>query len=203
MKQTVIGSFIKVFVLILFAFSPSDIFCQKVVINTSAGNIELELYGDKAPATVANFLQYVKDKVYDGGSFYRVVRPDNQKPDQPHIEVIQGGIDSDSLKRRGPIELERTSVTGLKHLDGTISMARSTPNSATSEFFICINPQPPLDFGGKRNPDGQGFAAFGKVTKGMKVVKKIQKQKAVLYPALGLNQRLKKSVKILKISIKE
>jgi peptidyl-prolyl cis-trans isomerase A (cyclophilin A) len=180
----------------------SPIFSQKVVIVTTEGKIEVELYADKAPGTVANFLQYVKDMVYDGGSFYRVVRPDNQRPNQPHIEVIQGGIDMDSLKRRGPIELERTSITGLKHLDGTISMARSTPNSATSEFFICINPQPSLDFGGTRNPDGQGFAAFGKVTKGMKVVKKIQKQKAELYPSLGLNQKLIKPIKILKIYIK-
>jgi peptidyl-prolyl cis-trans isomerase A (cyclophilin A) len=180
----------------------SPIFSQKVVIVTTEGKIEVELYADKAPGTVANFLQYVKDKVYDGGSFYRVVRPDNQRPNQPHIEVIQGGIDMDSLKRRSPIELERTSITGLKHLDGTISMARSTPNSATSEFFICINPQPSLDFGGTRNPDGQGFAAFGKVTKGMKVVKKIQKQKAELYPSLGLNQKLIKPIKILKIYIK-
>jgi peptidyl-prolyl cis-trans isomerase A (cyclophilin A) len=203
MEQMVFSRIIKVFVIAFFGFLSSDMWSQKVLISTTAGNIELELYRDKAPITVANFLQYVKDKVYDGGSFYRVVRPNNQKPDQPHIEVIQGGTDTDSLKRRGPIELERTSVTGLKHLDGTISMARSTPNSATSEFFICINPQPALDFGGKRNPDGQGFAAFGKVTKGMKVVKKIQKQKAILYPALGLNQRLEKSVKILKISIIE
>ena len=187
----------------LISLLSTNIFSQRVIINTTAGNIEIELYGDKAPVTVANFLQYVKDKVYDGGSFYRVVRPENQKPDQPHIEVIQGGIDSDSLKRRGSIELERTSITGLKHLDGTISMARSTPNSATSEFFICLKPQPSLDFGGKRNPDGQGFAAFGKVTKGMKIVKKIQNGETTVYPALGLNQKLVKPVKILKIRIKE
>lgn len=203
MNQFFLGRLMNVCIITIFALMSFDTTGQKVIISTSDGNIELELYADKAPITVANFLQYIKDKVYDGGSFYRVVRPDNQKPDQPHIEVIQGGTDSDSLRRRGPIELERTSVTGLKHLDGTISMARSTPNSATSEFFICINPQPSLDFGGKRNPDGQGFAAFGKVTKGMKVVKRIQKQKATLYPALGLNQRLIKSVKILKISIIE
>lgn len=185
--------------LILFSFSQAQ--AQKVRIYTSAGNIEVELYGDKAPVTTSNFLQYVKDGVYNGGSFYRAVRPNNQRKDQPHIEVIQGGTDADSLKRRGPIELERTSLTGLKHEDGTISMARSTPNSATSEFFICINAQPSLDFGGTRNPDGQGFAAFGKVTKGMKIVKKIQQEKTTLYPALGLNQRLIKSVKIIKIEI--
>ncbi len=192
---------LKIFVLSLIIFSFTQVQAQKVRIYTSAGNIEVELYGDKAPLTTSNFLQYVKDGVYNGGSFYRAVRPNNQRKDQPHIEVIQGGTDADSLKRRGPIELERTTLTGLKHEDGTISMARSTPNSATSEFFICINAQPSLDFGGTRNPDGQGFAAFGKVTKGMKIVKKIQQEKTTLYPALGLNQRLIKSVKIIKIEI--
>jgi peptidyl-prolyl cis-trans isomerase A (cyclophilin A) len=192
---------LKILVLSFIIFSFAHVQAQKVRIYTSAGNIEVELYGDKAPVTTSNFLQYVKDGVYNGGSFYRSVRPNNQRKDQPHIEVIQGGTDADSLKRRGPIELERTSLTGLKHEDGTISMARSTPNSATSEFFICINAQPSLDFGGTRNPDGQGFAAFGKVTKGMKIVKKIQQEKTTLYPALGLNQRLIKSVKIIKIEI--
>ena len=192
---------LKILVLSFIIFSFAHVQAQKVRIYSSAGYIEVELYGDKAPVTTSNFLQYVKDGVYNGGSFYRAVRPNNQRKDQPHIEVIQGGTDADSLKRRGPIELERTSLTGLKHEDGTISMARSTPNSATSEFFICINAQPSLDFGGTRNPDGQGFAAFGKVTKGMKIVKKIQQEKTTLYPALGLNQRLIKSVKINKIEI--
>ena len=179
----------------------SMLFGQRVVINTSKGKIEVELYGDKAPITTTNFLQYVQDKVYDGGTFYRAVRKDNQRQGQPYIEVIQGGIDQDSMKRRDPITLERTGTTGIKHENGTISMARSTPNSATSEFFICINDQPSLDFGGNRNPDMQGFAAFGKVTKGMNVVKKIQKGKTTFYPSLGLNQKLVKPVTIHSITI--
>ena len=69
---------------------------------------------------------------------------------------------------------EPTSVTGIRHLDGVVSMARSEPGSASTEFFICIGDQPALDFGGNRNPDGQGFAAFGKVIKGMEVVRSIQ-----------------------------
>lgn len=192
---------LKILILSLTIFSFSQAQTQKVRIYTSAGNIEVELYGDKAPITTANFLQYIKDGVYNGGSFYRAVRPNNQRKDQPHIEVIQGGTDADSLRRRAPIELERTSVTGLKHENGTISMGRTSPNSASSEFFICINDQPSLDFGGTRNPDGQGFAAFGKVINGMKVVKKIQQRKTKLYPALGLNQRLINPVKIIKIEI--
>ena len=89
--------------------------------------------------------------------------------------------------------METTKQTGLHHTNGTISMARGAPASATSSFFICINDQPSLDFGGKRNPDGQGFAAFGKVTKGMDVVKKIQQ----LYPDQG--QYFKPPVTIISI----
>ena len=146
-------------------------------IKTSLGDIIIELYPDKAPATVANFLKYVDAQLYDSSSFFRAVRMDNQPNNVVKIEVIQGG-NVDSVKQFPPIPIETTEKTGLHHLNGTLSMARSTPNSATCNFFICINDQPSLDFGGKRNPDGQGFAAFGKVTKGMDVVKQIQN----LYP---------------------
>ena len=152
----------------------------RCLIKTSLGNIAVELYPDKAPLTVANFLKYVDAHLYDSSSFFRAVRLDNQPNNPVKIEVIQGG-NVDSLKQFPPIPMETTSQTGLSHLDGTISMARSSPASATCSFFICINDQPSLDFGGKRNPDGQGFAAFGKVTGGMDVVKKIQQ----LYPEQG------------------
>jgi peptidyl-prolyl cis-trans isomerase A (cyclophilin A) len=119
----------------------------------------------------------------------------NQPKDSVKIEVIQGG-NVDSLKQFPPIPLETTEQTKLRHKNGTISMARSTPNSATCSFFICINDQPSLDFGGKRNKDGQGFAAFGKVTGGMDVVKKIQQ----LYPEQG--QYFKPPVPISSVRIK-
>lgn len=166
-------------VLILFAFviNAASQKIPKCLIKTSLGDITVELYPDKAPLTVANFLQYVDAHLYDSSSFFRAVRLDNQPNNPVKIEVIQGG-NVDSLKQFPPIPMESTSQTGLHHLDGTISMARGTPASATCSFFICINDQPSLDFGGKRNPDGQGFAAFGKVTSGMDVVKKIQQ----LYP---------------------
>jgi peptidyl-prolyl cis-trans isomerase A (cyclophilin A) len=147
---------------------------QKVQIETNMGNITVELYADKAPVTVANFLRYVDEKRYDGGSFYRVVRLDNQANSPVKIEVIQGGVHNDTSKILPPIPQETTNKTGVLHRNGTISMARGAPDSGASEFFICINAQPELDFGGKRNPDGQGFAAFGQVTKGMKVVRRIQ-----------------------------
>lgn len=147
---------------------------QQVQIKTSVGSITVELYAAKAPVTVANFLRYVDEKRYDNGSFYRVVRMDNQATSPVKIEVIQGGVHDDSSKILPPIPQETTNITGVLHLDGTISLARGQPESGASEFFICINDQPELDFGGKRNPDGQGCAAFGKVTKGMNVVRKIQ-----------------------------
>ena len=169
----------------------------RVLIQTEAGDIEVELDAAKAPNTVANFLKYADGKFYDGGRFHRTVTPDNQPDNNVKIEVVQAGINPDRVKDEfKPIKLERTKDTGLRHKDGTISMARLGPDTATSDFFICVGDQPELDFGGKRNPDGQGFAAFGRVVKGMDVVKKIQKS-----PADG--QTLKPPVKITKITRKE
>jgi peptidyl-prolyl cis-trans isomerase A (cyclophilin A) len=103
------------------------------------------------------------------------VRLQNQPGKTVLIEVVQAGVNPSREKEGFPaIALERTSATGLKHEDGTLSMARDGPDTATSDFFICIGPQPELDFGGKRNPDGQGFAAFGRVVRGMDVVRRIQ-----------------------------
>jgi peptidyl-prolyl cis-trans isomerase A (cyclophilin A) len=152
----------------------------QVSIRTDAGDFNIELYPDKAPKTVANFLKYVDGKFYEGGRFHRTVTPDNQPENTVKIQVVQAGIDPAKEKEEfAAIKLERTRDTGLSHRDGVISMARDGPDTATSDFFICVGDQPELDFGGKRNPDGQGFAAFGRVVKGMDVVKKIQKSKAV------------------------
>ena len=151
----------------------------RVLMSTELGDIELELDAAHAPATVANFLRYVDRGLYDGGVFHRTVTPDNQPDNKIRIEVIQGGINPEQTTEDGPeIILERTSITGLRHLNGTLSMARNGPDTATSDFFICINDQPELDFGGQRNPDGQGFAAFGQVVKGMDVVRAIQQAPA-------------------------
>ena len=163
-----------------------------VILETDAGDIEVQLETKKAPITSANFLKYVDGKFYDGGLFHRTVKPDNQPGDKIRIEVIQGGSNPKREKEGWPpIKLERTTLTKLEHKDGTISMARDGPDTATSDFFICIGDQPSLDFGGQRNPDGQGFAAFGKVVKGMDVVKKIQAS-----PAEG--QKVTPPIKILK-----
>ena len=164
-----------------------------VLIITKLGNIEVDLYPKKAPITVQNFLRYVDGGFYNGGLFHRTVKLHNQPDKTILIKVIQAGINPEREKESfPPIKIERTNKTGLRHRNGTISMARDTPDSATSDFFICIGDQPSLDFGGKRNPDGQGFAAFGRVVKGMDVVKKIQ-----MSPSDG--QRLTPPVRILEI----
>lgn len=165
----------------------------RVLIQTELGDIEVELDAQRAPITVANFLKYVDGGYYNGGRFHRTVKrqPDNQPGNTIKIEVIQAGVNPERAKQESPpIALERTNASGLKHLDGTISMARSGPDTATSDFFICIGAQPELDFGGQRNPDGQGFAAFGRVVKGLAVVKKIQQapaEKQALTPAIKIN----------------
>lgn len=152
-----------------------------VRIETSLGNIDVLLDTVHAPITTANFLKYVDGHFYDGGRFHRATRPDNytpHPPNRPAMAIVQGGIDP-SRRSEGfkAIPLERTSVTGLKHVPGTISMAREPgADTATSDFFICLDAQPSLDFGGKRFDDGQGAAAFGRVIAGMDVVAKIQQQ---------------------------
>ena len=154
-----------------------------VRIETAVGAIDIVVDTAHAPITSANFLKYVDAKLYDGGRFYRVTRPDNYTPappNRPMMEIIQGGIDPAKRSQvLPPIPLERTSVTGLKHVAGTVSMARSGVDSATTEFFILLDDQPSLDFGGKRFDDEQGAAAFGHVTSGLDVVRKIQQQNPV------------------------
>ena len=151
----------------------------RVLLRTGLGDITLEIDSIHAPVSAANFLRYVDGGFYGAGAFRRTVTPDNQPQSVVKIEVIQAGMDTTRRPQAfGPIPLERTSVTGLLHKDGTLSMARGGPDSATDQFFICIGDQPELDFGGKRNADGQGFAAFGRVTSGMDVVRKIQRSPA-------------------------
>lgn len=151
----------------------------QVVISTALGDFTVEVYPDRAPLSAADFLGYVDKGLLDNQSVYRIVSMANQ-PDtvRAKIEVIQFGWraadgNDDAPPPLPPIAHEPTSVTGLKHQDGTLSMARLAPGTASNAFFICIGDQPELDFGGRRNPDGQGFAAFGRVVAGMDVVRKI------------------------------
>jgi peptidyl-prolyl cis-trans isomerase A (cyclophilin A) len=146
-----------------------------VVFDTEKGAIEIEVDTVHAPITAANFLKYVEGRFYDGGTINRAVRPDNTIRHDVEIQVIQFQIDRERRREQfPPIPLERTSATGLTHHDGAVSMARAAPDTATASFSIVIGNQPEMDFGGKRNADGQGFAVFGRVVKGMDVVKAIQ-----------------------------
>jgi peptidyl-prolyl cis-trans isomerase A (cyclophilin A) len=150
-----------------------------VLLETDLGDIVLELFPDAAPITARNFLRYVTEGRYGGASFYRVVREDNQPDDPVKIAVIQGGLGmGEHPDKYPPIPHETTERSGLRHRDGTLSMGRLAPGSANAEFFICVGDQPELDFGGRRNPDGQGFAAFGRVVQGMDVVRAIHRQAA-------------------------
>lgn len=165
----------------------------QITIRTEMGDITLEIFVDEAPLTSAHFLQCVDSNLFQDASFYRVVTLHNQPRDEIKIEVIQGGIRYSSGKNMPPsIEHETTEKTGILHKDGVLSMARSSPGTASSEFFICIGDQPDLDYGGKRNPDGQGFSAFGRVVEGMEVVRTIHGQ-----PEEG--QMLIKRIKIFNI----
>lgn len=144
----------------------------RVEIATSLGPIVVEVDLKHAPISAGEFLRYVDAGLYDGGAFYRVVRADNDHSSVP-IDVIQGGL-TDAQRALPPVQHESTAQTGIRHTDGAISLARRELGSARgARFFICVGPQPELDFGGTRNPDGQGFAAFGHVVSGMNIVRKI------------------------------
>jgi peptidyl-prolyl cis-trans isomerase A (cyclophilin A) len=152
-----------------------------VRLETALGAIDLEVDLARAPVSAANFLRYVDAGRYDGARFHRTVTrvPDNQPDKSVKIEVIQAGVAAErSAADFAPIVLERTRDTGLAHGDGCLSMARDGPDTATSDFFLCIGAQPDLDFGGRRNPDGQGFAVFGRVVAGMDVVRAIHRSPA-------------------------
>ncbi|WP_210413811.1 peptidylprolyl isomerase [Luteithermobacter gelatinilyticus] len=173
-----------------------------VVIRTSLGDITVALYPERAPVTVDNFLKNMEAGLYRGGLFYRAVRLDNQRPAETTITLIQGGRNR-AVEARPPIVHETTEQTGILHRDGVISMARLAPGTADSEFFITIGDNPALDYGSDRNPDRQGYAAFGVVISGMDVVRKIQQQPTtapVADPASPVrNQIMSRPVEILDI----
>lgn len=146
-----------------------------VALFTSAGEIDINVDTVHAPKTAANFLAYVRRGAFDGGDFFRTVltHPDNQPHNRVKIDVIQAD-NRPKFVGGPPVPFESTAQTGLHHLDGTVSMARDTaPNTATTNFFICIGAQPSLDDGGRRSADHRGFAAFGQVVRGMNVVRTI------------------------------
>lgn len=144
-----------------------------VLIETKFGDIEVEIYPDKAPQTCKAFLGYIQQGLYKNASFYRILNADNQATNASKAELIQGGIwqtNPDKLQTLKGIPHESTKRTGILHKTGTISLAREEPGSANSEFFIVVGDQPGYDSGGANNPDHLGYAAFGRVVRGMDIV---------------------------------
>lgn len=150
-----------------------------IEIQTGFGDIEVELYADQAPKTVAAFLSYVDSGYFSRSTFYRVLNDENQPSNAAKTELIQGGIWKTNSKKMASLKgipHETTQQTKILHKSGVISLARLAPGTATTEFFICVGDQPGLDYGGENIADHQGYAAFGKVVNGMDVVRKIYKQ---------------------------
>ena len=149
---------------------------ETVVLETTLGDIEIELYTDKAPLSAGHFLHYADDGLYDGEGFYRAVRTETDPRDWG-MELIQGGIIGLD-EAEDAIAHETTEMTGLSHTDGAVSIARGDVGTGSAAyFFICIGEKNIfLDYGGERNPDGQGYAVFGQVVSGMDVVRAIQAQ---------------------------
>lgn len=141
---------------------------------TDLGDVVIGIFARRAPASSKAFLAEVESGHYDAGVFFRTVRKDNDNS-EPNIEVVQAGVsDAAGEMDRDPVAHEDTSRTGLRHVDGAISLPRAAIGTTTAaSFFVSIGDQPALDFGGKRNPDGQGFAVFAKVICGMEIVRKI------------------------------
>jgi len=164
-----------IFILLITLHSCSNNYKNPHIrIETKLGDIEVELFPDQAPQTVAAFLSYIDSGFYKDASFYRVLNTDNQSMDAAKAELIQGGVYRSRIRPNVKgIPHETTEKTKIFHKNGTVSLARLEPGTASTEFFICIGDQPGFDYGGENNPDKQGYAAFGKVMKGMDVVMKI------------------------------
>ncbi len=171
MIRKTINTCLSLILLTFISVVNADVGIVRITMMTSQGEIEIDLYMEKAPITAGNFLQLVEGELLDGGSFYRIVTYENDNGN-PRIEVIQGGL-GDEESPFPPIDHETTEQTGILHKDGVISMARGNVGTASSEFFICVGDQSGLDYGNSRNPDEQGFAAFGQVVGGMDVVRRI------------------------------
>lgn len=139
----------------------------RVAFETSAGRIVVEVFADQAPVTAKNFLRYVDAKRLDGISFYRVVKV------QDRFGFVQFGVQNAAAKVYPPIKHEPTSQTGIKHLEGTLSMPRLAPGSARGEFTISVGDQPSFDADPIRAGDNLGYAAFARVVEGMDVVLKV------------------------------
>ena len=161
--------------ILLFSCAQKKSKFPQITISTNYGKIEAEIYPAKAPKTVAAFLSYIDKNFYENTSFYRVLKDDDMPTDY-NAGLIQGGT-WPNLKNVPAITHEPTTMSGLSHTSGTLSMARTGANTATTEFFICVGDQTSFDAGNSRAKDTFGFAAFGRVVHGMDIVRKIHNTK--------------------------
>jgi len=146
----------------------------KVLVATALGDMTILIESDRAPATSSYFLKGVRGGLYDGTSFYRIATTANQDATAiPPIEIAQGGLRQPIAAVSPSIVHETTNETGLRHHRGTISLARFEPGAVYDGFFLCRRNEPALDFGGDRQPDGLGFAAFGQLIEGDDVLDRI------------------------------
>jgi peptidyl-prolyl cis-trans isomerase A (cyclophilin A) len=168
----------------------------QVCVETALGELVIAVLSSRAPRTAENFLKYVDGRYLDGCSIYRIVTPDNQNP-PPAVStaVVQWGMGLKEFAAAPflPVAHEPTSITGLTHCDGAVSLARFAPGTGASEFFFCIGDQPQLDYGGRRNTDGAGFAVFGQVVAGESVL-------AEIYARAESDHLLKRPIPIRKVS---
>ena len=167
----------------------------KVIIETQMGPITVELYPDKAPITVANFLNYTTQGLFDGSSIFRIVNKTNSEQEEDanaRIQVVQAGLPPEHPKLLPPIAHETTEQTGIMHEDGVIFMARFEPGSADGSFCFSIGDQPELNYGGKRYADGLGFATFGRIIRGRDVLQSI-------YEMAEEREYLQEEIRILKV----
>ncbi|MBV8686733.1 MAG: peptidylprolyl isomerase [Alphaproteobacteria bacterium] len=163
----------------------------RVRIETEAGAIVVALDHRRAPVTTTNFVRYADDHRFDGTYFYRAAR----NPYAPRQGFIQGGIAHSARRLLPPIRLEPTTETGLRHRDGTISMAHSTPDTAMGDFVLCLGDQPGLDAHPEKKD--RGYAAFGRVVEGMEVARRIFASPAAHHDG---SDRIAPPVRIVRVS---
>lgn len=166
-----------------------------LVIASHPGEFSILLHGDKAPSTCEYFADLVARGAFDNSSVFRIVAENNHQPDEPYpIHVVQIGPTQKFSSDKHLISHEGTNITGLKHRKWTASAARFDLGELYGSFFICMRDEPELDFGGGRQPDGQGFAAFGEVIEGFEAVEQ-------LYQRAGPDEILSKPIPISGITL--
>lgn len=159
------------------------------------GDFSIDMHNDRAPITCEYFGNLARDGALDNSSVFRIIAENNRQPDEEYpINVVQIGPVEVFSGPRHVIEHENTNRTGLSHRRWTVSAARFDLGELYGSFFICLRDEPELDYGGGRQPDGQGFAAFGHIAEGFQTVERI-------FDCAEPKQMLSKQIPIQKVSL--